>query len=158
MFRLAPVVATLVLGACAVPETPRQTTAAAPPAPASDSSSDAAAPSRTDAGKKDRARPVPGPPLDVSKVAAKVRSARGRIKKCYVDALKRDPRLGVVSTVKVVLRFTVKPSGGVDNVQIQSPYGGVFETCVEREVGSWTFTPFGGSAKAFRQRITFRIK
>ena len=157
MFRLAPFAATLVLAACTVPETPGQTTAAAPPAPASDSSSDAAAPSGTDSGKKGRARPA-GPSLDASKVAAKVRSAHGRIKKCYVDALKRDPRLGVVSTVKVVLRFTVKPSGGVDNVQIQSPFGGVFETCVEREVGSWTFTPFGGSAKAFRQRITFRIK
>jgi hypothetical protein len=157
MLRLAVVVATLAIAACAVPDTPRQTTAAAPPGPAPDSSTDAAVPPGPPSGKRGRARPA-GPPLDISTVVAKVRSARGRIKKCYVDALKRDPRLGVVSTVKVVLRFTVKPSGGVDNVQIQSPFGGVFETCVEREVGSWTFTPFGGTAKAFRQRITFRIR
>ena len=88
-------------------------------------------------------------------VIQRVRAARPAIKRCYMRTLGRRKRLWGKSFVRIVFRFTIRTSGRVENVQISSALGPRFDNCLEKQVRTWRFKPFGGFARNFRQRVKF---
>lgn len=99
-----------------------------------------------------RARPAPGPPLDVKKVSLKVRSVRRVLKRCYEEAAKRNNALASASKT-VTLKFTIFNSGKVGKIRLKPFVGSGFDKCVKNVVKSWKFDRFGGFPKSFVQRI-----
>jgi len=72
-----------------------------------------------------------------------VRTKSGEVRRCYVKGLARDPTL----RGKVVIRFTIAPSGKVVASKVQTSTLGNRQVaaCIARAVGRWRFRrPAGG--------------
>jgi TonB family protein len=67
----------------------------------------------------------------------------GAVKGCYERALKRNPNL----SGKIVLRWTITPSGTVQNVEAENDIGDPeVANCIKQLVSRWRFpAPSGGS-------------
>jgi hypothetical protein len=96
--------------------------------------------------------------LDPQKASALVLHGAQGLQGCYERALKNNLSLQKQSGVGLLLAITVKPSGGVEKVEVTPNVDKGMSECIRATAGRWKFPAFSGRAVTIEQKVTLTPK